>query len=264
MPSYIPNFIKRLINADRQRIQIRFKGYELMANKKPDTQPVANPGNEVVSWQPAAEKLKELNSVVRHDVLNQLTILIGFLQYSEDMIEDPKIREFVRKEETAGINIQKLMEFTRGYQDMVIHPPCWLRLSEKPREALYPITFENVKIENRLPDIEIFASPLIERVLFIIADNAVQFGRDTKRISISSSENDDGSLTLIMEDDGGGIPEEERAMLFERGHGQNRGYGLWLSKEILSLTGITIAESGVEGKGARFEMTVPAGCWRTA
>jgi signal transduction histidine kinase len=39
--------------------------------------------------------------------------------------------------------------------------------------------------------------------------------------------------------------------------------GLFLSKEILSITGITIKESGEPGKGARFEMTVPKGAWRS-
>jgi hypothetical protein len=35
-----------------------------------------------------------------------------------------------------------------------------------------------------------------------------------------------------------------------------------LNKEILAITGITIAETGEPGKGARFEMTVPEGEWR--
>jgi hypothetical protein len=38
--------------------------------------------------------------------------------------------------------------------------------------------------------------------------------------------------------------------------------GLFLSREILSITGITIRETGESGKGARFEMVVPKGMWR--
>jgi hypothetical protein len=37
---------------------------------------------------------------------------------------------------------------------------------------------------------------------------------------------------------------------------------LFLSQEILSITGITIAETGIPGKGARFEITVPKGAYR--
>jgi CheY-like chemotaxis protein len=43
----------------------------------------------------------------------------------------------------------------------------------------------------------------------------------------------------------------------------NTGLGLALSREILDITGIAIKETGEPGKGARFEMTMPKGMWRT-
>ena len=50
--------------------------------------------------------------------------------------------------------------------------------------------------------------------------------------------------------------------LFKRGYGKNTGFGLFLIREILSITGITIDENGEPGKGARFEITVPNGTYR--
>ena len=38
--------------------------------------------------------------------------------------------------------------------------------------------------------------------------------------------------------------------------------GLFLIREILSITGISIQETGIYGDGVRFEMKVPAGKWR--
>ena len=50
--------------------------------------------------------------------------------------------------------------------------------------------------------------------------------------------------------------------IFEwRFEGKN-GMGLFLAREILSFTGITITETVVAGKGARFEMVVPKGAYR--
>jgi len=43
---------------------------------------------------------------------------------------------------------------------------------------------------------------------------------------------------------------------------RNRGLGLFLAKEILSITGLTIQERGVPGIGARFEIHVPLECFR--
>ena len=57
---------------------------------------------------------------------------------------------------------------------------------------------------------------------------------------------------------------EEKAKVFDREFGKNTGLGLFLSREILDITGITITETGEPGKGARFEMVVPDGAWRIA
>jgi len=64
------------------------------------------------------------------------------------------------------------------------------------------------------------------------------------------------------EDDVDDVPAGEKERLFTRGFGKNTGLGLFLSREILAITGITITETGVPGKGARFEIHVPAGMWR--
>jgi hypothetical protein len=39
---------------------------------------------------------------------------------------------------------------------------------------------------------------------------------------------------------------------------------LFFIRECLALSGMTIAETGEPGKGARFEIAVPKGMWRTA
>jgi signal transduction histidine kinase len=51
-------------------------------------------------------------------------------------------------------------------------------------------------------------------------------------------------------------------MIFDRGFGKHTGFGLFLSREILAITGITITENGEPGKGARFEIVVPKGAYR--
>jgi signal transduction histidine kinase len=82
-----------------------------------------------------------------------------------------------------------------------------------------------------------------------------------KTIRVSSKESETG-LTITCEDDGVGISAEDKKLLFTRGFGKNTGLGLFLSREILAITGITIAENGVPGKGARFEIMVPKGAYR--
>jgi signal transduction histidine kinase len=78
----------------------------------------------------------------------------------------------------------------------------------------------------------------------------------------TSSEDTENGLLISVEDDGVGILAGDKKRLFTRGFGHHTGLGLFLSREILSITGITITETGEPGKGARFEIRVPKGEWR--
>ena len=64
-------------------------------------------------------------------------------------------------------------------------------------------------------------------------------------------------LTIIYEDNGRGVSDDEKEKIFMRGYGKNTGYGLFLIREIVSITGCTITERGISGEGARFEIEVP-------
>jgi signal transduction histidine kinase len=60
------------------------------------------------------------------------------------------------------------------------------------------------------------------------------------------------------------VAAHDKEKIFHPGFGKNTGFGLAISREILDISGITITENGKPGKGARFEITVPAGQFRSA
>ncbi len=64
-------------------------------------------------------------------------------------------------------------------------------------------------------------------------------------------------LDLILEDDGIGIPAERKQVIFEYDPMAHTGIGLFICRQILGITGMTITENGIEGKGARFVIHVP-------
>ncbi len=66
-------------------------------------------------------------------------------------------------------------------------------------------------------------------------------------------------LVITVEDNGTGVPMNLKEKIFEKGFGKQTGFGLFLAREILAITGIHMHETGVHGKGARFEITVPEG-----
>jgi signal transduction histidine kinase len=128
--------------------------------------------------------------------------------------------------------------------------------------AAKDVTLGDIRLVNDIPgDMTVFADQLIVRVFFNLMDNAVRYGGKITTIRFSA-DNRNGDVVIVCEDDGNGVPSGEKEMIFERGFGKNTGLGLFLSREILAITGITITETGEPGKGARFEITVPAGMYR--
>ena len=69
-------------------------------------------------------------------------------------------------------------------------------------------------------------------------------------------------LKITISDDGVGILFIEKERIFEPGYGKGTGLGLFLVREILSITDISILEIGVGREGARFEITIPPGGFR--
>lgn len=64
---------------------------------------------------------------------------------------------------------------------------------------------------------------------------------------------------MIYEDDGEGIPVENKEHLFKQGFstGGGTGFGLFLTKKIMEVYGWKIAEEGKTGEGAKFVITIP-------
>ena len=104
---------------------------------------------------------------------------------------------------------------------------------------------------------------MLERVIYNLVDNALRYGERITWIRFFLRMEKHG-LTIVCEDDGAGIPQEMKETIFNRGVGNNTGLGLFLTREILGITGMTIQETGEPGKGARFEITVPLGQFRSS
>jgi PAS domain S-box-containing protein len=211
----------------------------------------------------AGKRLNILSGITRHDVLNQLSVLQGILEFSQGFTHDPEgLLRFIAKEKKVAATIERLSTFTKDYQDTGVKAPEWQNVQNSIRSATGALPTGNIRVDAELENLEIFADPLLEMVFYNLIDNALGHGGEKiTTIRFSSHESDRGMI-IVCEDDGAGISGEAKKHLFERGLGENTGLGLYLVREILSITGITISETGEPGKGARFEIFVPEGTYR--
>ncbi len=210
----------------------------------------------------ANKKLNLLSSITRHDINNQLSVLQGYLRILEKKQTDPSHSEYIRMAAIAAQRISSMIQFTREYESIGVKAQVWQDCRTLVETAGKQAPLGTVKINNDLPvGTEVFADPLVVKVFYNLMDNAVRYGGKITTIRFSIEEAGDDHF-IVCEDDGDGVVTEDKEKIFERGFGKNTGLGLALSREILSITGITIRETGEPGKGARFEMTVPKEAYR--
>jgi len=209
----------------------------------------------------AQNKLKILSSITRHDIKNELATIMAIVDLvsSGDIPESEA--ELLKRAINPCKNILDQLQTTFEYQTIGILEPNWFYLRSlcynaakyhRVEPTIYSFIGENVQI---------FADPLIEKVFENLIDNTIRHGKGVQSVRFRS-ERRNGDLYVLYEDDGGGVPDSEKHKIFEEGFGKNTGLGLFLIKEILAMTGISICECGEHGKGVRFEMYIPQGKWR--
>jgi PAS domain S-box-containing protein len=213
--------------------------------------------------QKTNDKLNLMNSITRHDILNQLTLILGYLELMKEQYLDPQLQKYIGAELRAAQTIQKQIMFTKEYQDIGSQSPKWFNLNSVILSAAAGLSLAPIHLSVDCDQFEIYADPLLEKVFYTLIENAIRHGKKVTDIVFSCCEQENG-LVVIYEDNGEGIPAVHKEDIFNQKYFQHTGYGLYLTTTILKITGISINESGEPGKGARFEILVPKEAYRVA
>nr|WP_319537726.1 PAS domain S-box protein [uncultured Methanospirillum sp.] len=208
-------------------------------------------------------RLQLLSDLTRHDILNKLTTLGGFLDIvSDEDVNETNIANTICQAQNAVDGIKYLIEFTRDYQSLGIRESEWIDAGTAFYQAAAQLPLDGITTENLVSGISVRTDPLFSRALYNLMENSIRHGGHVSCIRMYAR-HEGSSLTLILQDNGVGILPDEKERIFLQGVGHNTGLGLFLVHEILTSTGLTISETGVPGKGARFEIHIPAGLFRT-
>jgi PAS domain S-box-containing protein len=267
-PRYVSSLEHRIIRRDGE---IRYISVRIAIAKCEGGRVIRTRGaNQDISDRKQAEeslrlahkKLHLLTGITRHDIGNQLMALNGFVSLLHNKVTDPALESYFSRISEASRQITAMIAFTKEYDKIGEHAPVWRVLATVVDDAAKGILPGQVLLKNDLPPtLEVIADPLIVKAFFNLLDNSIRHGQRVTEITVSSRMSGE-NLVVVWEDNGIGIVRDEKERIFERGFGKNTGLGMFLVKEILSLTGITIAETGEPLAGARFEMVVPRGAYR--
>ncbi len=214
------------------------------------------------SLEVANKKLNLLSSITRHDILNQITSILGYGSIiQEELPGDPEIQRYMEKLTEAVRTIERQITFTADYENLGAREPAWQHVESTARWAEQEINPANITLSVETGDLEIYSDPLLLKVFSNLVHNTIIHGERATRITIRFHQDGENGV-LTIEDDGIGIPDDMKERIFSHIRGSKMGLGLYLIREILSITGMTIRETGTWKEGARFEISIPKNTYR--
>ncbi|MCJ2532580.1 MAG: PAS domain S-box protein [Candidatus Thermoplasmatota archaeon] len=206
----------------------------------------------------ANEKLSLMGSITRHDAINQIGILSGYLSLAEDDSNDRERAEHMEAAKRACRTITEQLQFAGSYQKAGTKDPEWTRVRLEFAGAASVTDMEGMQVKEKLGDLEVLVDPMFERVFLNLLTNTRRHGQNATQVVVEFEPRDD-AVAIRYSDDGIGIPADKKEKIFQRGYGTDSGLGLFLVREVLGITGMSIREIGVPDEGAVFEILVPNG-----
>ena len=109
--------------------------------------------------------------------------------------------------------------------------------------------------------------PRITQVFVNLLANAGKYAPDGSTIHVGGAAAPGGQVAVWVEDEGAGVPEQERAVIFDRFRRSSDtepepgglGLGLWIAKSIVERHGGTIEVTRTAAERTRFTITLPTG-----
>jgi K+-sensing histidine kinase KdpD len=233
---------------------------------------------EAARVESETERLRAaLLSSVSHDLRSPLAAVIGaassLTAYGERMSERERqdLLASIRSEsERLDRYIQNLLDMSRLGSGPIKLRRGWIGLDEILASAcgrlrnLFPAIPVVAEIEAGLPALFVHAA-LVEQALFNVLENAAKFSPQGAPVLVRAHR-DAKRLVLEVIDRGPGIPEAERAQVFDlfytaaRGDRAPRGTGLGLTivRGMIGAHGGTVtALAGDDGSGTTIRLTLP-------
>jgi len=216
-------------------------------------------GKNEQALRQARKKLNLLNTLTFQEIQNGIFSLAGYIELARESVSSGPVTGYLTRGSDILHAVQSSLQFAKTYQDMGMNEPKWQSVSYVLLNALSHFDFSRIERTVDLDDLRIYADPLLEKVFYDIMDNILVHATGVTAVSLWYDRRE-GGVAILIGDNGRGVPEGDKEKIFERGDAGHES-GLFLAREILSITGITISETGMPGKGARFEIFVPDGAY---
>ena len=194
---------------------------------------------------------------LRHDLINALFVVQANIEFLKDDISPEKFNVIMAQTE----KVFSIMEVWKDLEEFGENS-SWQELKTLLLRVRTQMNYPHLEIN--IQDVKVNTNGLFQFVFRNLIDNSMRHGK-REDISIKvSSKIEDSKFLIIYEDNGIGIPEEDKSRIFAQGFGKHTGLGMFFARQIIELMGGTIVENGVPGGGARFEIKLPKDAYRVS
>ncbi|MFC7028774.1 ATP-binding protein [Halomicroarcula sp. GCM10025710] len=212
------------------------------------------------------ETLSFLNQVLRHNVLNGVHVILARAELLSERVSDTD-REHVDAIGDRGENIADLVSrvnrlnttMQSGHQLEQVELDRLLGTVTQSARVSFPEA--EVSLPEPLPDVVVDADTMLEEVFENLVTNAIRHNdTDTPEVTISVA-TDDESVTATVSDNGPGIPDDKKDIVFGRGEkgpaSDGTGFGLYIVRTLVERYGGGVELSDNVPRGSTFEVTLP-------
>jgi signal transduction histidine kinase len=208
---------------------------------------------DITDRETREQRLTVLNRILRHNVRNDLDVVLAYA----DAVDDEELRTGIRERATDLLELSNKVREAEAVMTESTDSPESVDLTDVASAVVDQFRSENESADISLvcPDEVTISShrAVLRQVLFELVENALEHTTaDAPRVELSVREVSDGTVELSVADDGPGIPEREREILAagtetQLEHGQ--GIGLWFVNWAVTQLGgeIQFRENDPEG-----------------
>jgi PAS domain S-box-containing protein len=214
----------------------------------------------------AEEEAEFLHSLLRHDLGNKLQVTEGYLDLLDADELPERDREFVEDARNSIHDATELIENVRtlnrldGDEELTavsigdVVQDAIDRHADRRKDV-------DIAIENEIDGIyRVAAGSLLKELFANLIENALAHS-DGDRVLITAGESD-GIVTVTVEDDGKGVPDDEKERILEKGYkgaeSTGSGLGMHLAARIAETYDGEFDVRDSELGGARFDVTLPS------
>ncbi|MFA9517003.1 sensor histidine kinase [Halopenitus sp. H-Gu1] len=198
------------------------------------------------------ERLEKFASVVTHDLRNPLNVATGRL----DLINEEGNTEHIAAIRRAHSRMETLIDdvLTLTQTGQSIGNTKQVRVQQTASQAWDQVDTESASLDVTIDMVIEADASRLQQLFGNLFRNTVEHGGDNVSVCVGRLNDDCG---FYIEDDGHGIPEDEREQIFEYGYStasDGTGLGLEIVHQIVQGHGWTITVTQAADGGARFEI----------